>query len=331
MAFRQSASWSPITESLSVVIPVYNSAATLGTLARRLAPVLSGVAAQYEVIFVNDGSDDNSWETIAGLSAEYQWVRGVTLLRNYGQHNALLCGIRLARYGVIATMDDDLENPPEELPKLLARLSDSAPLVYGTPSSRPHGWWRSFASRITRIALAAAMGSRRARSVSTFRVFRAQMRDAFARYESPLVSIDVLLTWGTGRFASVEVDSPPRPEGRSHYGFWQLVTVALNMATGFSVMPLRLATLIGFGFTMLGFVVLVYVIGRYIGSGGSVPGFPFLASIIAMFSGAQLFALGIVGEYLARTYLRMMDQPPYVVRMTTDDLATAGGCANLHA
>jgi len=307
----------PLIDSLSVVIPVYDSAAILSSLTERLSVVLPGIAALYEVIFVNDGSKDESWESILRLSGRHPWVRGVRLLRNYGQHNALLCGIRVAHYSVIATMDDDLQNPPEELAKLVAQLSGDVQVVYGTPRSNQHGPWRSTASRLTRIALSAAMGSERARTVSTFRVFRTEIRDAFAGYHSPLVSVDVLLTWGAQAFASVEIEFHPRAHGRSHYGFWQLVAIALDMATGFSVLPLRLATFVGFAFTLVGLGVLAYVTVRYLLSNVSVPGFPFLASIIAIFSGAQLFALGIIGEYLGRTYLRMMDRPPYIVHSAT--------------
>jgi undecaprenyl-phosphate 4-deoxy-4-formamido-L-arabinose transferase len=287
---------------------------TLATLTERLAVVLPRIASTYEVVFVNDGSVDDSWAAIEALSRNHPWVRGTNLLRNYGQHNALLCGIRSARYDAIATMDDDLQNPPEELPTLVGRLTRDVQVVYGTPASPPHGVWRTVASRVTRLALAVAIGVERARMVSTFRLFRTEIRDAFADYRSPVVSVDVLLTWGAQHFTSVEVASSARPEGRSNYRFWQLVGIALNMATGFSVLPLRLASIVGFAFTALGFAVLAYVVARYVASGGSVPGFPFLASIIAIFSGAQLFALGIIGEYLGRTYDRTMDRPAYVIR-----------------
>ena len=128
------------------------------------------------------------------------------------------------------------------------------------------------------------------------------------------MSIDVLLTWGTTRFTAVEVSHDPRRKGVSNYTFRKLLIHASNMMTGFSTLPLQLASLIGFTFTLFGVGVLVYVVGRYLIQGGPVAGFPFLASIIAIFSGAQLFALGIIGEYLARMHVRMMDSPTYAVR-----------------
>jgi len=235
-------------------------------------------------------------------------------MRNYGQHNALLAGIREAQYPVIITMDDDLQNPPEEIPLLLAKLHEGYDVVYGTPAREQHGLSRDLASRVTKLALQSAMGAETARKVSAFRVFRTRVREAFANYQGPFVSIDVLLTWGTTRFAAVSVRHDPRRIGKSNYTFRKLVTHALNMMTGFSVLPLQLASLMGFGFALFGLLMLVYVLGRYLIQGGSVPGFPFLASTIAIFSGVQLLALGIIGEYLARMHFRMMERPTYVIR-----------------
>lgn len=303
-------------KSLSVVIPVFNSQQILPELLGRLQPVLDAVADSYEVILVNDGSRDDSWSVICELAGQCPFVRGLNLMRNYGQHNALLCGIRAATHEVIVTMDDDLQHPPEEIPKLLDKLAEGYDVVYGTPQQEQHGLWRDLASRVTKLALQGAMGVETARHVSAFRAFRTQVREAFAGYQSTFVVIDVLLTWGTTRFAALPVRHDPRLVGVSHYTLRKLVTHALNMITGFSIWPLQLASLIGFGFTLFGLGVLFYVIGRYLMLGGSVPGFPFLASIIAIFSGAQLFALGIIGEYLARMHFRSMGRPPGVVRNT---------------
>lgn len=299
----------------SVVIPVYNSEETLIPLLERLTAALPAFCTQYEVILVNDASRDNSWAVVETLTQRYTCVRGINLMRNYGQHNALLCGIRAARYELIITMDDDLQHPPEALVALVAKL-DEGPydVVYGTPLQEQHGLLRDMASQVTKLALQSAMGAETARKVSALRVFRTQLRDAFVRYHAPFVSIDVLLTWGTTRFAAIPVAHAPRAAGRSNYTFRKLVTHALNMTTGFSVMPLQLASLLGFGLALFSVVVLVYVIGRYLLEGTPVQGFPFLASLIGIFSGAQLLALGIIGEYLARMHFRVMDKPSYVVR-----------------
>ena len=305
------------TSSLSIVVPVFNSAESLNVLYERLNDILPTLVPAYELILVNDGSSDSSWEVITSLVDTHDWIHGINLMRNYGQHNALLCGIRAANYETIVTIDDDLQNPPEEIRKLLTKLDEGFDVVYGTPLKEQHDLWRNLASQITKLALQSTMGIDTARQVSAFRAFRTYLRNAFQNYQSPFVSIDVLLTWSTNRFSSVAVQHEERKYGASNYTFRKLVIHALNMITGFSVLPLRLASLIGFGFALFGGLVLVYVVGRYLIQGGVVPGFAFLASTIAIFSGVQLFALGIIGEYLARMYYRLMDRPSYVIKPPT--------------
>jgi len=304
--------------SLSVVTAVYNGEDSLAELCRRLGEVLARIAAQHEIILVNDGSRDRSWEIISELSSRLPTVRGLCLMRNYGQHNALLCGIRAAKYDVIVTMDDDLQHPPEEIPRLLARLCEGFDVVYGAPENEQNGLMRALASRITRLALSAAIGSEIAKNVSAFRVFRTRLREAFTDYQSPFVSIDVLLTWATTRFGAITVPFQPRHSGSSNYTFTKLARHALDMMTGFSTVPLQLASLIGFSCTLFGIGVFLYVFVRYCLE-GSIPGFPFLASIIAIFSGARLFALGVIGEYLARMHFRTMNRPVYFVRSVSGE------------
>jgi glycosyltransferase involved in cell wall biosynthesis len=305
---------------ISAIVPVYRSAPILPELHRRLTAALSAMADRYEIILVEDAGGDESWSVIERLAEGDRHVRGIRMSRNYGQHNALLCGVRAARYGVIVTLDDDLQNPPEEIEKLVARLGEDVDVVYGTPEHQQHGFLRNQGSRITKLALQSAMSAETARNVSAFRAFRAPLREAFAAYRGPYVSIDVLLTWGTTRFSHVRVRHEPRQAGQSNYTFRTLVTHALNMMTGFSTLPLQIASLIGFAFTLFGFGILVLVLATYVSNGGSsVPGFAFLASIIAIFSGAQLFALGVIGEYLARMHFRTMDRPTYLVQQVTSE------------
>jgi len=306
----------PTDESpgLSVIVPVYNSESILTNLVARLEPVLRSSGGDFELILINDGSRDGSWAVVRQLVEQHAWVRGIDLMRNYGQHNALLCGLRAARFSTAVTMDDDLQNPPEEIAKLLAKLDEGLDVVYGTPQQRQHGLLRAFASTITKIVLQNAMGAETARNISAFRAFRTRLRNAFIDYRSPYVNLDVLLTWSTTRFTAIPVRHDPRAAGVSNYTLARLLLHALNMMTGFSTWPLRLASMAGFAFTLFGIGVLVYVVGRYMIHGTPVQGFPFLASIIAIFSGAQLFALGVIGEYLARIHLRGMERPTYAVR-----------------
>ncbi len=301
--------------NISVIVPVYRGAALVEPLVERLAKSLPKFSKKYEVLLVNDGSPDQSWEAILKLTRRYKWVTGIRLMRNYGQHNATLCGVRAAQYEVIVTMDQDLQHPPEEIPVLLAELEKGFDVVYGSPKQLPQGFWRNVLTANIKRILARVMGIPSVKNISAFRAFRTDLRNAFTNFQSPTLIIDVLLSWGTSRFTSVPVEIE-KPEARSNYKFSALVKAALLILIGYSTAPLRLASVIGFVMTLFGFGVFAYVIYIYFAL-GSIPGFPFLASIIALFSGAQLFALGIFGEYLARMFDRSMDRPAYVVQETT--------------
>jgi len=297
---------------ISVVVPVYNASDSLPELVDALGSVLPAVAKRFELVLVNDGSPDQSWEVITRLAHQHRWVRGVDLMRNYGQHNATLCGIREARYEVIVVMDDDLQNPPAEIPKLIRKLEEGFDVVYGVPRRRQQIWWKSLASVIVKRAIAFVMGVRTVRDIGAFKAFRAELRSAFEDFHGPDVLVDVLLSWGTSRFASVLVDESPRAVGKSNYSLLKLIKVSLLVLTSYTTIPLRFASLIGFLFTLFGFGVLVYVLTVYF-TAGSIPGFPFLASTIIIFSGVQLFALGIIGEYLARVFERTGGRPTYAI------------------
>lgn len=300
--------------NLSIVIPVYRGERLIEPLVERLAKSLPKFSKKFEVLLVNDGSPDHSWDVIQSLARKHKWVRGIRLMRNYGQHNATLCGVRAAQYEIVVTMDQDLQHPPEEIHVLLAELEKGFDVVYGSPKQLPQGFWRNLLTANIKRILARVMGIPSVKNISAFRAFRTELRNAFTNFQSPTLIIDVLLSWGTSRFTSVPVEIE-KPEARSNYRFSALVKAALLILTGYSTAPLRLASVTGFAMTLFGLGVFIYVLYVYFAL-GSLPGFPFLASIIALFSGTQLFALGIFGEYLARMFDRSMDRPAYVVHET---------------
>jgi glycosyltransferase involved in cell wall biosynthesis len=304
-----------IREAISVVIPVYNSEKTLSELVQRLHVTLENRGARFEIILVNDGSRDGSWAKVCELATRWSAIRGIDLSRNFGQHNALLCGIRVAQHPIVVTLDDDLQHPPEEIPQLLDCLAEGHDVVYGTPSEEQHSRWRNAASVSTKLVLGRLIGVPTFRSVGAFRAFRTRLRDAFADYCSSSVSIDVLLAWGTTRFAAVPVRHAPRLVGKSNYNLRKLCAHAFNLITGFSILPLRFASILGFGIVLFGVGVFFWVLLRALVEGDSVPGFPFLACIVSIFSGTQLLSLGIMGEYLGRIYFRLLEKPSYVVRV----------------
>ncbi|HKG53043.1 MAG TPA: glycosyltransferase family 2 protein [Anaerolineales bacterium] len=296
--------------NLSIVVPVYKGERLIEPLVVQLSQTLPVFIENYEIILVNDGSPDHSWAVIQNLTDRYKCVRGICMMRNYGQHNATLCGVRLARYEITVTMDQDLQHQPEDIPLLLTKLEDGYDVVYGAPKKLPQGFLRNLMTAGIKQILASVIGLPSVRNVSAFRAFRTNLREAFANFQSPTLILDVLLSWGTTRFTSVPVNIAQAE--KTSYNFRMLVRTAMLILIGYSTLPLRFASWIGFVMTIFGLGVFIYVLVVYF-TAGSLPGFPFLASIIALFSGAQLFALGIFGEYLARMFERSMDRPTYVI------------------
>lgn len=307
----------PLPAGISVVVPVYRSEKTLQPLVEELARVLPTLAPQHELILVNDGSPDDSWSVIERLAEGFPFVRGIKLMRNYGQHNATLCGIRAARYAVTVTMDDDLQHSPDDMGMLLEKLNEGNDVVYGVWRQRKRSWWRAFFAVLTKRAVAWVMGANTVRDMSAFRAIRTQVRRGFDTFDGPDVLVDVLLSWGTSRFAAVHISERDRGAGQSNYSFWKLVKVSLLVLTSYTTAPLRFANLVGLFFTLVGLLAFVQVLYTYFVL-GSIPGFTFLAATILIFGGVQLFALGIVGEYLARIFERASGRPPYAVGSTTN-------------
>jgi glycosyltransferase involved in cell wall biosynthesis len=297
--------------NVSVVIPVYYGEQTIEPLVERLGQVLSTMADTFEVILVNDDSPDKSWEVIEQLAGRFPWVVGIQLRRNYGQHNATLCGVRAARYEITVTMDDDLQHPPEELSRLFAKLNEGFDVVYGTPYRLPQHALRNLMTKTVKTLLAKVVGVPSVRNISAFRAFHTYVRDAFTNFQSPNFTLDVLLSWGTSRFTSVQVNIEPSVR-RSNYGFLALIKAAILILAGYSTAPLRLASWLGFFLIFCGAVVFIYVLLIYF-SVGSLPDLPLLAAIISLFSGCQLCILGIFGAYLGRMFDRSMDRPSYII------------------
>jgi undecaprenyl-phosphate 4-deoxy-4-formamido-L-arabinose transferase len=294
-------------------VPCYRSRDSLGTLVNQLAEVLTAEGGAFEIVLVVDGSPDDTATLAEQLTIGRPYLRVLLLSRNYGQHNALLAGIRAARYDVIVTMDDDLQHLPSEVPRLLRELdSPDVDLVYGVADVEEHGVLRSFGSRSVKTALAAA-GVPNARDVSAFRAFRTRLRDAFATVQDPSANVDVLLAWATTSVASVRVRMERRQHGRSNYSPARLVRHSFDMITGYSDAPLRLVTYLGFTCALLGLVLLAVVIYGFVTGRTTVAGFTTVASMVALFSGAQMLSIGILGEYVGRLHFRGMGRPTYLI------------------
>lgn len=304
--------------SVSVVIPCYCSERTLPTLVDQLRAVLAVATEAYEIVLVDDGSPDDTWSVVRDLAATYPEVRALRLSRNYGQQNALLAGVLTARYDVTVTMDDDLQHPPEEVPRLLEALSDRVELVYGVAVEEEHAWLRSFASRAVKIAMSRGMRIEGARQISAFRAFHTYLRDAFGGIGGPDVALDVALSWATNRAVGVRVRMDRRTVGRSGYRPRDLVAHALNMVLGYSTAPLRAVIYLGLLCATLGVALLAVILYEYFTGTTTVAGFTTISSLVAIFSGAQMLAIGVLGEYIGRIHGSQTGRPTYVVRERVD-------------
>lgn len=304
--------------SVSVVVPCYRSARTLPALVARLRQTLPEATAAYEIILVVDGSPDGTWAVAHDLAQREVPVRAIRLARNYGQHNALLAGLRAARFDTVVTMDDDLQHPPEEVPRLLAELTDEVDLVYGVARDEEHGVLRSMASRSAKAGMSVALGVRGAAQTSAFRAFRSFLRDGLDLVDGPHVSIDVALSWGTTRIRAVEVRMAERAEGTSGYTFRVLLRHAATMVLGYSTAPLRLVTYLGLLVGLAGLALFVRLIWLYIAGATTVAGFTTISAMIALFSSAQMIATGVLGEYVGRIHAGGMGRPAYVVRESVE-------------
>lgn len=302
---------------VSVVVPAFQSAGTLPKLVDQISAQFD--PGDFEIIIVDDGSKDQTWQTIAALSVANPQVLGLRLGRNAGQHSALLAGVRQARNSIVVTIDDDLQNPPDQIPHLLRALEDTrSDVVYGVPREVAQSHWRRLSGLLVRASMKSALGVDEVRNMSSFRAFKTQLRDAFDVRVGPGVSLDALLAWSTDNFSFIEVSHAPRLLGTSNYSPAKLVRFFLDTLTGYTTVPLRLVSGLGFLTALLGLVLmLVFVMWPFV-QGISVQGFPFLASTIILFSGIQLITLGVIGEYLARMHFRIMRKPEYVVIEKTD-------------
>lgn len=288
--------------SISVVIPVYNSAEGLPTLAERLARVLSALGCTWEVIFVNDCSPDESWLVIEEIAQKRSGFRGLLLARNVGQAKATLCGIRVATGDVVVTMDDDLQHDPESLPQLLAELDsdDGYDAVFAWFPEKHHAGWRNLASRLVAWLNARAFGLGGLR-LSAYRVMRRQVADFIrANQASSVATPGALVLAATRHVKSVPLQHRERSFGRSNYTLARQLRLALNNLIGVSLLPLRLISGLGIFTAGLSGLMLLTTLVRYFTTGFGVPGWATLVILVTFFSGMILLSLGVIGEYLVR-------------------------------
>jgi len=302
------------TPELSVVIPVYRSRDTINPLVERLLAVVRQVPVSAEIILVNDGSPDDTWSVVRQVQQVHpDDVIAINLMRNFGQHNALMCGFRHARGEYIVTMDDDLQNPPEEIPKLLQSIRQTGlDLVYGQYAGKQHASWRNLGSLVVNSFYRLVFHT--TRTVTSFRIIRRPLVQSILPYDLNFTYIDGLLAWNTQQVGEVLVDHRPRATGRSGYSLGKLLNLSLNLFTNFSLLPLQLVSAVGFLVACCGILAAGFYLLRYLMADITVPGFASLIIAILVMGGLQLLSLGMIGEYLGRLHLNVNRKPQYTVR-----------------
>lgn len=304
---------------LSLVIPVYGSELVLPELVSQILKTLAGLEdmrGNYEIIFVCDRSPDNSWHVIQALSADHPEVYGILLRMNAGQHNALMAGFAKARGEIIVTMDDDLQHSPADIPKLLLEIKKGYDVVYARFKNRNHALWKIAGSRLNNLVAGYLMQKPRDLYLSPFRAMKAAIRDDILCYRGPYVYVDGLILSVTRNIASVDVDHHDRYAGDSRYGLSKSVSLWLKMATSFSIVPLRLTSLLGLFFSGLGFLLAILLVVQKFTLNLMPIGWSSLIVTILIIGGVQLLAIGMLGEYLGRVLLTINSRPQYVIDET---------------
>lgn len=297
---------------ISVVVPVYRAEKTLEELHRRLVTVLSTMGCSYELIFVEDCGGDGSWSVIEQLGRQDTNLRGMKLSRNFGQHAATICGFAQSRGRWVVTLDDDLEQSPEEIPRLFAKAQEGYVLVYGVYPQRSHAAWRNLTSALARYLFKKAIPQLND-VYTSFRMIEGNLAREVCRFESPFSFVDGYLSWLTNNCASVEVAHLTRAHGTSNYTLRKLLAHTINIFVTFSDLPLRLASWVGLGSFLIGMFWLCYILLMKLVGGITASGFTSLMAGIVLFGGIQLFVLGIFGEYLSRINFKTSKKPLYLV------------------
>lgn len=315
------------TVDLSIVIPVFNAENTIREVVAELYSFLRDLGRSFELILVNDGSNDRSWDALCDIhEANQESVIIIDLAKNFGQHNAIMCGFNACGGKYVVTMDDDLQNPPSEIATLLEFIEDqSLDLVYGQYQMKKHRLWRNFGSGLTQRFYRHIF--KRTNGVSAFRILRLELVKNVLTYDKNFTYLDGLFAWSTDRIGEVIVKHNSRESGESGYSARKLIVLAFNLFTNFSLLPLQVVTTFGFFVAISGFLAGAYFVFQALLQNISVPGYASTIVAILIIGGVQLLSLGMLGEYLGRVHLNINEKPQYVsreMRIKTERLGKNG-------
>ncbi|WP_282410705.1 glycosyltransferase family 2 protein [Pseudomonas sp. PS02303] len=307
------------TLKLSIVVPVYRSASILPVLVQQVQEVMvnEGLSDAFELILVNDAGPDNSWDVIRSLAETHKFIRGINLRKNAGQHNAIMAGFNHVRGRIVAVMDDDLQHPPSALIDIMRALEEGHDVCYTKYLNRQHAGWKQAGSRFNDYVATLLLGKPKGLYLSSFKAMRREIVDEIIKYDGPYTYIDGLILDVTQSITSVDIVHQARHEGESNYNLRRLLSLWLKMATSFSILPLRFATYMGFALAALSLVMVVFVVVAKFLHPEYPPGWASLIAVILFIGGVQTLCIGMVGEYLGRTYLKLNRRQQFIIGSTT--------------
>jgi dolichol-phosphate mannosyltransferase len=297
----------------SVVVPVFDEEGNVEALAGRVIAVLETVGAPFELVFVDDGSRDRTPAILRSLARADARIRVVLFTRNYGQEAAVEALYLHARGRWLIQMDGDLQHPPEEIPKLIAKKDEGYDVVYGIRRGRQDALLRVAASRAMQWSMRSMMEIELPEDVSTFRLMSAPIARLVAALPERRKFFSALLVWSGARIGTVDVEHAPRHTGETHYGFTKLLNHTFDLIVGFSGKPLRYIGTLGFAFAIAGLTMGAWVIARKVIWDYGMMGWPSLFAAVVILGGVQLIATSVIGEYIARIYIQAQDRPLYNV------------------
>ena len=303
---------------ISLVSPVFNEAAILPELVARLRAVCSGFGKSYEIIFVDDGSDDGSFETLKELKQQDPHLRLLKFTRNFGQQAAVLAGFRLSLGNIVIQLDSDLQHPPEEIPKLLEAFTDEVDLVTTTPKKRQDGLLRVLGSRYLHAFGQLLFGHAFKLNLSSFRAMRRSVIEKVDACRDRSRYMAVLMSWMGVPSVEIQVEHHSRQKGQTKYSVLNLIQLTWDLITGYSNFPLRVVTYMGLFGAMMGFSVMLFLLFQRIVQGVLIEGFIVLSAVFAFFAGVQLLSIGFLGEYLGRIHTQLQNRPDYIIEKEID-------------
>lgn len=297
---------------ISFVVPVYNGSPMLEALCKRLAPIGKSYGP-YEIILVDDGSGDNSCDTIKQIQKTFPAICLVQLSRNFGQHNATLAGLAQAKGEFVVTLDQDLQHPPEEIKRLVSKLNEGFDVVYGLPEKRPHNLYRNMTSNFSKWIGSKILSTSLNGNFSSFRVMRGWVASTIAQYNAAYTYIDGLISWTTANVGGVVVKNP-KSDYESQYTFIRLITHGINLVVNFSIRPLQAASIFGFISAFLGLLLAIYITVSKFMYNVPVQGWASLMVMLLLIGGLQIAFLGLIGEYIGRILMNSNRAPNYIIR-----------------